>query len=128
MPRPRRLRRVAAHPPVSYYKPQGIPLRLLSHAVLSVDGLEALRLADALGLDHDEAAARMDVSRPTFSRLLAEARRVVAEALTQGWALRIEGGEYRLASEENGPLEGGASGCPLDEAGHENDPPFAQGE
>lgn len=92
MPRPRKLRTVQGDVPVCYYKPQGIPMRELREAVLSLDALEALRLADAEGLDQTEAAARMGISRPTFSRLLGEAREIVAQALVNGWALRIEGG------------------------------------
>jgi uncharacterized protein len=96
MPRPRKCRSVEALPPASFYKPQGVPMTALPIMVLPVDGLEALRLADAEGLDHETAAGRMGVSRPTFSRLLGEARRVVATALTSGWALRIEGGTFRV--------------------------------
>jgi len=97
MPRPRKLRTVGLMPPIAFYKPHGVPLDELKGVVLPVDGLEALRLIDALQMDHDEAAARMAVSRPTFSRLLAEARHIVATALINGWALRIEGGDFELA-------------------------------
>lgn len=92
MPRPRKIRFVQGETPACYYKPRGIPLIDLFETVLSLDGLEALRLADADGLDQTEAAKRMGISRSTFSRLLAEARNVVATALTRGWAIRIEGG------------------------------------
>jgi uncharacterized protein len=96
MSRPRIARCVAAAPTATYYKPRGVPLIALHCAVLPVEGLEALRLADAEALEHAEAARRMGVSRPTFSRLLAEARRIVAGALVNGWALRIDGGAYRF--------------------------------
>ena len=92
MPRPRKLRYVLGEAPVRYYKPQGIPLNDLSEVLLSLDGLEALRLADAENRDQTEAAALMGISRPTFSRLLREARLAVATALSQGSALRIDGG------------------------------------
>ena len=98
MPRPRKTRVVEAEARATYYKPRGIPLYELSEVVLSLDGLEALRHADVDGLDQTEAAKRMGISRSTFSRLLAEARRVVATALTQGWALRIEGGPVTMSS------------------------------
>ena len=42
------------------------------------------RLADAEGLSQEEAARQMEISPPTFCRLLAEARRRVAQALTRG--------------------------------------------
>jgi predicted DNA-binding protein (UPF0251 family) len=61
-----------------------------------VEGLEAIRLSDAEGLDHAAAAEQMAVSRPTFSRILAEARRIVANALSNGWAIHIDGGSYRM--------------------------------
>ena len=41
----------------------------------------------------------MGISRPTFSRLLAEARGVVARGLVNGWAIRIEGGNYEFTGE-----------------------------
>jgi predicted DNA-binding protein (UPF0251 family) len=63
---------------------------------LPVEGLEALRLADAQGLEHEAAAKMMGVSRPTFSRILNEARHTVALALSRGWALSIDGGDFEI--------------------------------
>jgi len=96
MPRPRKRRLVQFAPRVEYYKPQGVPLAGLKEAVLTVDGLEAMRLADAEGLDQEAASQRMGISRPTFSRLVAEARAVVARAMVNGWAIRIEGGPIQM--------------------------------
>jgi predicted DNA-binding protein (UPF0251 family)/predicted Fe-Mo cluster-binding NifX family protein len=81
---------------VTYFKPRGVPLRDLAETYLTVDGFEAIRLADLAGLTMEEAAARMGVSRHTFGRILAEAHRAVAEALVKGQALRIEGGHYQV--------------------------------
>ncbi len=105
MPRPHKARRIQGLPVAALFKPQGVPARSLTEVVLSVDGFEALRLADGEGMEHEAAAARMGVSRPTFSRLVAEARRTVARALVNGWALRIDGGpfELRSGSEEEPP-------------------------
>lgn len=64
----------------------------LEEVALSVDELEALRLADLEGLYQDAAAARMGVSRPTFARIVEASRGKVAEALVHGRALRIAGG------------------------------------
>lgn len=97
MVRPRKCRRVGAAPDVTYFKPRGVPLRGLSEVHLSVDGYEALRLADYQGLKHEEAAVQMQVSRQTFSRVLAQARKTVADALVSGFALRIRGGDYVLS-------------------------------
>ncbi|KZL22079.1 hypothetical protein PsAD2_00104 [Pseudovibrio axinellae] len=68
----------------------------LKAAVLNEDGIEALRLADAEGLEHTAAAHLMGISRPTFSRLVSHARTTVATALTEGMALKIDGGGVDL--------------------------------
>ncbi len=68
---------------------------------LPLEGLESLRLIDAEGMSREEAARMMNVSTPTLCRILAEARSIVARALANGWALRIEGGDYMLAETEN---------------------------
>jgi len=95
MPRPRKVRLIGRTPIVTCFKPRGVPMDDLRTMILPVDALEALRLSDAMSLEHDEAARLMGVSRPTFSRLLTEARHAVATALTEGWALRFEGGDFQ---------------------------------
>lgn len=111
MPRPRKPRRIRELPPVDFYKPRRVPLSQMQVVALSVDGLEALRLADAEGLDHEAAATAMDVSRSTFTRLVAEARHNVATALANGWALRIDGGHFVVQSEEADRSPGYGFGC-----------------
>lgn len=97
MARPRKPRRVSFLPGTTYFKPRGIPLRLLEEVRLSVDELEALRLSDLEGLEQEESAREMGISRQTFQRIVEEAHRKVAEGLVMGKALRIEGGDYELA-------------------------------
>jgi predicted DNA-binding protein (UPF0251 family)/predicted Fe-Mo cluster-binding NifX family protein len=99
MPRPKKCRMVDSAPGVRLFKPQGIPARQLEEVYLPFEGYEALRLTDVQGLRQGEAAGRMEVSRQTFGRILAEARRAVAEAIVNGLVLRIEGGEYRMPGE-----------------------------
>ncbi|MDL2226726.1 DUF134 domain-containing protein [Deltaproteobacteria bacterium OttesenSCG-928-M10] len=94
MARPKQQRQVSASPKATYFKPRGIPLIHLGEVCLSVEGLEAVRLADLEGLPCCRAAAHMGVSRHTFGRILAEARRIIAVALVKGQALRIEGGDW----------------------------------
>jgi len=62
----------------------------LEEVGLSLDELEAIRLADYEGLYHEQAAEKMKISRPTFGRILGEARLKLAETLVEGKALRIE--------------------------------------
>lgn len=89
MSRPRKSRRIEGCPKAAYFKPQGVPLADLVETYLAMDGFEALRLADYHGLSMEEGAARMHVSRHTFGRILADARKVVARALVEGQALCI---------------------------------------
>ena len=98
MPRPRQCRYVATTPSVTYFKPRGIPMTALEEVCLGVEELEALRLADLEGLTGSEAACRMRVSRHTFGRTLAAARRTVALALVTGRALRIVGMHTDISS------------------------------
>ena len=65
-------------------------------AILSVDEFEAVRLKDLEGLDQNECAKKMDISQPTFHRLVVAARRKIADALTHGKTIKIEGGHYRF--------------------------------
>jgi uncharacterized protein len=97
MARPRQCRRIGNCPNSSYFKPKGIPLSKSGEVLLAVDEFEAIRLADLEGLYHDQAAEKMQVSRPTFGRIIGTARRKVAEALVHGKALKIEGGVYEMA-------------------------------
>ncbi|BCO08404.1 hypothetical protein GF1_07800 [Desulfolithobacter dissulfuricans] len=99
MPRPKKCRLVARMPRVRYFKPRGIPLRELTEVYLPIEGVEALRLADTEGLDLNTAARQMNVSPHTFGRILAEASRVVSQAITEGMAIRIEGGNFMMKCE-----------------------------
>ena len=92
MSRPCCLRRISFMPGVQYFKPAGIPLSELDEMTVTLDELEALRLADLKGFYQEEAAKKMNVSRPTFARIVEEARRKVADALIHGKAIRLEGG------------------------------------
>jgi len=80
-------------PRALYFKPQG-GLKGVPDVVLSVDEYEAVRLADYKKLKQEEAAARMNISRPTFTRLIDSARQKIAQALVAGRAIRIEGGDF----------------------------------
>jgi predicted DNA-binding protein (UPF0251 family) len=84
-------------PSVTYFKPAGIPMRVLEEVCLSVDEAEALRLKDLEGLEQEQGAEKMGISRPTFQRILASARRKTTDALLNGKAIRIEGGNFELA-------------------------------
>ena len=75
MGRPKKCRWVETEPGVTYFKPRGIPLRSLQQIVITVDELEAMRLADFLEMTQEEVAQQMQVSRPTVTRMLSRAPR-----------------------------------------------------
>jgi predicted DNA-binding protein (UPF0251 family) len=99
MGRPKKCRWVETEPGVTFFKPRGIPLRSLQQIVITVDELEAMRLADFLEMTQEEVAQRMQVSRPTVTRMLSRAHRAVAEALVHGKAICIQGGDYRVGQQ-----------------------------
>lgn len=96
MAREPKCRRVESVPKVSVFKPAEIPRSRLEEVVVKLEELEAIRLKDLLGLEQEEGAERMGVSRPTFQRILIEGREKIARALIEGHALRIQGGNYCL--------------------------------
>ena len=121
MPRPHKKRRVTHLPPHDYFKPAGVPLPQLEEVSLRIEELEAIRLKDLEGLDHEQSAEEMQISRPTFHRILTSAHRKVALALTQGKALRIEGGHYdvqpgRRRGRHGHPLKDNVIGEPSDQS------------
>ena len=93
-------RRVSCLPEVNYFKPAGIPMSNLSEVCLLIEEAEAIRLKDLEGLDQEECAQRMNVSRTTFSRILDAARQKTADALLNGKAIRIEGGNFEMAKRQ----------------------------
>ncbi len=101
MVRPRKCRRIRAMPVSTFYKPQGVALHELTGVTLSLEGFEAMRLVDGENVNREEAARMLGVSPSTLCRILAEARGTVARALANGWALRIEGGDYVVEDTEN---------------------------
>ncbi len=93
-------RRIGFRPEATYFKPAGIPLRMLDETGITFEELEAIRLKDTLGMDQSTAAKEMRVSQPTFNRTLMEARKKIAGALVEGKAIRIEGGTFKFLKEK----------------------------
>jgi uncharacterized protein len=114
MTRPKKCRRISFIPGATYFKPAGIPMRFLDEICLSLEETEALRLKDIEGLDQVACAERMNVSQPTVQRILESARKKISDALLNGKAIKIEGGNVEMLPQhyicENGhqwnvPLE-----------------------
>ena len=96
MPRPFRCRRVRCRPDSNYFKPRGIPIDLLEEVNLTMDELEAIRLADLEEKYQEDAAKKMNVSRQTFGNIITSAHKKIADTLVNSKALKIEGGEVKI--------------------------------
>ncbi len=96
MSRPQKCRRIGFLPNAQFFKPSGIPLDRLETIDLSMEEAEALRLKDLEGMEQEPASRRMNVSRPTFQRILASARYKVSDAILNGKAVQITGGNVEI--------------------------------
>jgi predicted DNA-binding protein (UPF0251 family) len=76
------------------YKPFGIAKHEQGWVTLYFEEFEAIRLVDYERLHQEEAAEMMNISRPTFTRLLDKARRKLARAFMEGKGILIKGGTY----------------------------------
>lgn len=89
--RPKCPRHIGYAPQVTYFKPTGIPMSQLEVVSIAIEELESLRLVDLEGLQQEEAAFQMGISRRAFWEDLQSARRKVSFALTTGRAIKIKG-------------------------------------
>ena len=100
MPRPQNPRRLRFKPQVLYFKPQGVPLFALEEVELLPDELEALKLHDVDELDQVTAAKNMNVSQPTFGRILDKAYKKLAIAIIKGKAIKINKKDHEKKSKQ----------------------------
>lgn len=89
MVRPRIRRHLKFNPNVRYFKPQGIPMRVLEEIVVEPDEIEAIKLYEVEEFDQKACAKKMGISQPTFARTLDRANKKIADALINGKAIRI---------------------------------------
>jgi uncharacterized protein len=82
------------------FKPLCKPLSKLEDVYLTLDEFEAVRLACLEGLKQIDAAKRLKISRPTFSRILTSAQKKIADGLVNIKAIRIEGGCCKISGRE----------------------------
>ncbi|MDE1920047.1 MAG: DUF134 domain-containing protein [Candidatus Omnitrophica bacterium] len=95
--RPKKIRWVKCFPGERCFRPQDKPVGKLDGICLTVDEFEAVRLADLEELTHAQAGRLMQVSRPTFTRILAAAHKKIADGFVNIKAIKIEGGCCRVA-------------------------------
>ena len=90
--RPKKIRWIKCEPGERCFRPKCKPPNKLEGVYLTLDEFEAIRLADFEGLKQEDAAKRMKISRPTFSRIITSAHKKVGDALANIKAIKIEGG------------------------------------
>jgi predicted DNA-binding protein (UPF0251 family) len=90
--RPKKTRWVKCAPGERCFKPICKPLNKVKCVCLTLDEFEAIRLADLEGLKQIDAAKKLKISRPTFSRIVSSAHNKIADGLVNIKAIRIEGG------------------------------------
>jgi len=96
MPRPRLCRRIRFEPNVTYFKPQGVPMRFLDIVELTTEEAEALRLKNIKDMDQIDAAKQMKTSQSTFQRILSSAYKKISKAIIEGKAIRIVKSENEI--------------------------------
>jgi predicted DNA-binding protein (UPF0251 family)/DNA-directed RNA polymerase subunit RPC12/RpoP len=94
--RPTKWRRIEHIPAIPYFIPSQKDVDALPENRLKLEELEAIRLKDLEGLEQSECAEKMEISRPTFQRILLSAREKIADSLVNGKVIRIEGGNFTL--------------------------------
>ena len=95
MPRPCRCRNIRCKPDSNFFKPKGVPLESLEEVNLTLDELEAVRLADYEGLYQEDASKKMNISRQTFGNIIHSAHKKIADVLLHAKALKIDGGTVK---------------------------------
>lgn len=94
MARPTKWRKIEYTPISSYFLPSENTPDTVPENILKLEELEAIRLKDLEGLEQSECAEKMQVSRPTFQRILLSAREKIADSLVHGKAIHIGGGNF----------------------------------
>ncbi|MBE0642013.1 MAG: DUF134 domain-containing protein [Bacteroidales bacterium] len=98
-PRPKRYRKVERPPVIKGFRPFGSRQCFGLEVSLHFEEFESLKLADYDQCTHAQAAEKMGVSRPTFTRIYEEARRKIALAFVEGRPLHIRGGQAEFSEE-----------------------------
>ncbi len=110
MSRPKKVKVVRNEPRIVYFKPTGVALADLEQIELTVEEVEALRLSDLNDMKQKEAASLMKIHQSTFHRTLKDARKKVAQALINGKAIKIKGGNYKMVGFGRGQGAGRGQG------------------
>jgi uncharacterized protein len=103
--RPKCCRNIGLMPENTWFKPEGVKASSCGEVNLTLDEFEAVRLAYYEGMYQEQAAEMMNVSRPTFGRIIESALVKIADFLVNGKSLKITGGEIFVINSNLNPCE-----------------------
>ncbi len=96
MSRPFKNRKICNPPMMNGFKPFGMPFCETGSINLQYDEYESLKLVNYQNLSQEIAAEKMEVSRPTFTRVYNNALKKVTKALVECLSIEIEGGNVEF--------------------------------
>ncbi|MHA7944033.1 DUF134 domain-containing protein [Formosa sp. 3Alg 14/1] len=96
MPRRRKIRKVDAPPKMKGFKPFGILGNDNEHILMQYEEYETIKLVIHDDLSQDDASTRMEISRPTLTRIYNSALKKIGRAFVEGKSIIFEGGEYEF--------------------------------
>ncbi|WP_066683846.1 DUF134 domain-containing protein [Christensenella intestinihominis] len=96
MARPFKCRCICSKPETTCFVPENADGT--GRVVIGYDEYEVIRLLDYVALTQEQCAEKMNVSRPTVTRMYDSARRKMADALVNGKKICIEGGDVAVCT------------------------------
>jgi predicted DNA-binding protein (UPF0251 family) len=99
MARPQKSRKVVSPPKMKGFEPYGMPMCKTEPVIMKYEEYESLKLINYDGLQQDQAAGQMNVSRPTFTRIYNRALKLIAKSFVEGKAIEIQGGNFEFEKE-----------------------------
>lgn len=96
MPRPKKKRKIDNPPKMLGFKPFGIAFCETEQVIMQYEEYETVKLVIYDALPQDQAAERMDVSRPTLTRIYNSALKKIGQAFVEGKSIIIEGGDFEF--------------------------------
>lgn len=96
MSRPKKKRKVNNPPKMLGFKPFGIRSCDTDQVVMQYEEYEAIKLVIYDNLSQNLAAKKMEVSRPTLTRIYNSALKKFGQSFVEGKAILIKGGEFEF--------------------------------